>query len=471
MWNELVVSDKGTYSTSLVDAEQLLQQHTQFITDDGLKQNPAHSKHPHNYMTPKLHKSPIGFRFIAASRDCSLTAISTNISRALRMLEPVLHSMWRKQGNKVGVATKRSWIIPNSEAVLPMLQRINTEQHANKQHSLTGEVWDFSTLYTNIPHAELKARLSTLIHKAFAFKAKHSPAQPNRHIVITADRETDRWTSDNRAQIELENPTEVCVSAARLIAWIIFLIDNIYTTVGDMLMRQIIGIPMGTNCAPMLANFFLFTYEYAYVKLMITEQRYSLAAQLLQDGARFIDDVIGLGITNFGQHLLAMYPQDSLALSQTDGATLVYAPTAKQQNTLTFMDLTITRNAKGLYTRIFDKRDDIPALNTALRFPHPDSRLSAQCKLTVITSQLHRYFVKCTLRDDLVQATVTLLYRMIQAGYSRDAVLRRTRQFGNVLARRRGTAARAWLNNRGIYNRIRSELGQRLQPQQVAWGQ
>ena len=33
-----------------------------------------------------------------------------------------------------------------------------------------------------------------------------------------------------------------------------FLIDNIFVQIGGCLLRQIIGIPMGTNCAPLLAD-------------------------------------------------------------------------------------------------------------------------------------------------------------------------------------------------------------------------
>ena len=36
-----------------------------------------------------------------------------------------------------------------------------------------------------------------------------------------------------------------------------FLIDNIYFRFGSKLYRQIVGIPMGTNCAPLVADLFL----------------------------------------------------------------------------------------------------------------------------------------------------------------------------------------------------------------------
>lgn len=36
-----------------------------------------------------------------------------------------------------------------------------------------------------------------------------------------------------------------------------FLIDNIYVVFGDQVFQQTVGIPMGTNCAPLLADLFL----------------------------------------------------------------------------------------------------------------------------------------------------------------------------------------------------------------------
>ena len=40
-----------------------------------------------------------------------------------------------------------------------------------------------------------------------------------------------------------------------------FLLDNIYIRFGSKLYRQIVGIPMGTNCASHVADLFLFCYE------------------------------------------------------------------------------------------------------------------------------------------------------------------------------------------------------------------
>ena len=40
-----------------------------------------------------------------------------------------------------------------------------------------------------------------------------------------------------------------------------FLLDNIYIRFGSKLYRQIEGIPMGTICAPYVADLFLFCYD------------------------------------------------------------------------------------------------------------------------------------------------------------------------------------------------------------------
>ena len=45
-----------------------------------------------------------------------------------------------------------------------------------------------------------------------------------------------------------------------------FLIYNIYVVLGDQVFQQTIGIPMGTNCAPLLADLFLYSYEAEFIK-------------------------------------------------------------------------------------------------------------------------------------------------------------------------------------------------------------
>ena len=41
----------------------------------------------------------------------------------------------------------------------------------------------------------------------------------------------------------------------------IFLLDNIFIRFGTKLYRQVVGIPIVTNCASLVADLFLFCYE------------------------------------------------------------------------------------------------------------------------------------------------------------------------------------------------------------------
>ncbi len=45
-----------------------------------------------------------------------------------------------------------------------------------------------------------------------------------------------------------------------------FLIDNIYIKFGDNVFRQKLGIPLGTDCAHIAADLFLYTYEYDFIE-------------------------------------------------------------------------------------------------------------------------------------------------------------------------------------------------------------
>ena len=45
-----------------------------------------------------------------------------------------------------------------------------------------------------------------------------------------------------------------------------FLLGNIYIRFGTKLFRQILGIPMVTNCAPLVDELFLFCYESDFMR-------------------------------------------------------------------------------------------------------------------------------------------------------------------------------------------------------------
>ena len=58
-----------------------------------------------------------------------------------------------------------------------------------------------------------------------------------------------------------------------------FLVDNIF---GGKVFQQIVGIQMGTNCAPLLADIFLYSYESEFIQTLLStwKKKISISVQL-----------------------------------------------------------------------------------------------------------------------------------------------------------------------------------------------
>ena len=67
--------------------------------------------------------------------------------------------------------------------------------------------------------------------------------------------------------------------------------DNIYVRFGGQLFLQMVGIPMGTNCVPLLADLFLYSYENEFLDKLIKEGKRKLARKF-NLSYRYIDDLI-----------------------------------------------------------------------------------------------------------------------------------------------------------------------------------
>jgi hypothetical protein len=50
-----------------------------------------------------------------------------------------------------------------------------------------------------------------------------------------------------------------------------FLVDDICVVFGDQFFQQSIGIPMGTNYAPLLADLFLYSHEAEFVQKLLRD--------------------------------------------------------------------------------------------------------------------------------------------------------------------------------------------------------
>ena len=86
-----------------------------------------------------------------------------------------------------------------------------------------------------------------------------------------------------------------------------FLIGNIFVTFGGRVFQQTIGIPMGTNCAPLLADLFLYYYEADFIQELLMKKDEKLAISF-NSTFRYIDDFLSLNNSKFGDYVERIYP-------------------------------------------------------------------------------------------------------------------------------------------------------------------
>ncbi len=183
-----------------------------------------------------------------------------------------------------------------------------------------------------------------------------------------------------------------------------FLVDNIFVKFGGCLFRQVIGIPMGTNCAPLLADLFLYSYESDFLDNLIKSGHRKLARSF-NLSYRYIDDLIVFNNSKFSDYVKHIYPSE-----------LTVEKANKADNLANYLDLTFTiNNNKGLSTKLYDKRDDFNF--HIVNFPFMSSNIPSGPSYGVYISQLIRYARCCTYYEDFKYRHRLLVERLLSQGY------------------------------------------------------
>ena len=304
---------------------------------------------PTIYWIPKMHKNPIGSRFIAGSRICALKPISKAFSKALKL---ILNHM-RLYSNTVFDRTNLNyyWIIDNS------LNFMDKVKDKNLQHMQT---FDFSTLYTALPHSEIKNKFKKIFQKVYTREAKPFINVNAVKAYFSASKK------NNSCSFRVSDMMEV----------LDFILDNIFVKCGKDIYKQVIGIPIGLDSGQDIANLLLFCYESDYVE-KISKQNLTLARKF-RLCSRYIDDLFVGNFPSFREHIYKIYPRE-----------LEIKPESNNPKEIAFLDLRINCNNSQINFSIYDKRDDFnfPIVN----FPYMDSCIPKKSALGVFHSQLIRY--------------------------------------------------------------------------------
>ena len=349
------LNSTSTYVPAQLTKDQLLVHHINTLTKINVKIYKCEL--PTFYWLPKLHKRPYKSRFISNSSHCSTTILSKHITSALTAVKD--HVMKYSETAFSNSNVNYFWSIKNSSEVIEKLRL------RNFQGSQVSS-FDFSTLYTSLPHDLIKAKVLSLVNWCFNRESK-SYLCTSLKAGFFSNKKYDSYR---------------CWSCAELCEAFTFLMVNIYVQFDGMVYQQIEGIPMGTNCAPLIADFFLYCYEREFEK--------------------YIPDI---------------YPAE-LQLNK--------ANTSDKETS--FLDLNIKVIGSDIHTSVYDKRDDFgfPIVN----FPWLSGDGPRLPSYGIFISQLVRFARCCTSVLDFHSKNLQITSKLLTQGY-RYHKLRKT--FGKFL--------------------------------------
>ena len=102
---------------------------------------------------------------------------------------------------------------------------------------------------------------------------------------------------------------------------------------------------MGTNCVPLLADLFLYSYENEFLDKLIKEGKRKFARKF-NLSYHYTDDLISFSNKRFKEFISDIYPKE-LTVSKTTESTSVAS----------YLDLLVTRDKNNITIRSYDKRD------------------------------------------------------------------------------------------------------------------
>ena len=395
--NELGMLDtpSETYKFSDINPNEIINDNITVCQKFGLNISEKQHSLPFMFWTPKMHKSPSGARFIVASAVCSTKPISSVVSKIFSKIFLQISSfnskcLFYKNYN-------RFWVIQNSKTLIGRLKELNKKCNAK-----TISTFDFSTLYTKLPHADLLRVLNELIE--FVFNGGRKTTSGNRKYLTVLGKQCFFSRYKHGENSFTKNDIKMLVK---------HLISETYFQVGNKLFRQCIGIPMGIDPAPFWANLYLFFYESEYITNLIKskDKETRFRGFKFKNCFRFIDDCCSINDNDaFNKYHSDIYPVELELKCEHIG------------NHATFLELDIEIIDNTFVYKLFDKRDAFPF--SIVRMPDLSGNIPSHIFYGSIFSEFLR-IARATLRyADFIPKAKELIKRMLQQGAKLSTILR-----------------------------------------------
>lgn len=369
---EINVNDTfEVHNKNLTDVKKTF---TNFYKKFGI--TPQYNNIPFMYAIPKFHKNPVKFRFITSSVNC--------INRDANV---ILNLILDKLNDKLGRESEHNWIIKDNSKIIESVALCNESPVGPGNFMLS--TYDFSTLYTTLPHYDLIRCIVALYNKCF----------------------------DSNIDIYYKYK-KITISKINFVDILKFCINNNFILLNDNIFRQKVGIPMGANYSPNMANLYLHFYEDKFLSMNHMGGRlgYNLTF-------RFIDDLISFNNRNILFDIRTIYPRE-LEISNTN---------VVPHNAGSFLDIDIKVNNNRFVTKIYDKRRDFNF--DILGLPAFLSNIPSNMVFGVICSQFCRFAFACMKGCDFVYNCQLFVDKLRHNGFPPWLLKKLVSKFENKKAR------------------------------------
>ena len=146
-----------------------------------------------------------------------------------------------------------------------------------------------------MPHNLIKEKLLYLIEWTFKRALKNYGS-----LYLACNDRKAFFTSSDQIRYTLWSCQNVCDALS-------YLLDNIYIRFGTKLYRQIVGIPMGTNSDPLVADLFLYCYERDFMDFLNHDNQADVI-EAFNSTSRYLDDLLNIDNPYFEGMVKQVYP-------------------------------------------------------------------------------------------------------------------------------------------------------------------
>lgn len=346
---------------------------------------------------PKIHKNPWKIRPIIQA----YASFTTNLAKHIHNILFQIHKKLEK--------FKFYWVVINTQQVIKTINRCNkNEGFKNDRENKFTRSYDFEGMYTNISHKDLIERLNWL----FKFII-------NNELIIYKFKELNINGDYTQKEVVL-TPINILILIETLLNWSYFKFE-------EKIFKQNIGIPMGANCSPLLANLYLASFE---IEFFFNSKNQIQNAFL--NSARYLDDLLLLANRFIDKiNINEVIYQGRLNLTESD---------KDSNNSTVFLDLKIRTNIYKIVKNIEVNNDNLYEINdfnnnkvytyclysknlNSYQFPHAFSFQPKGVKKSFIIGEFLRIWRNNSNINAIFWEINLLLKKLITRGYQEKEII------------------------------------------------